>query len=628
MKKKFILVSLLSLFLFIFTACNINIVNPSSDSISSQTSVNTTIPKTTTTTELSSNTINPTTTTTSIPTTTTSIPTTSSSVPSTTSKSEEELSSSLLILHAWNWKLNDIKSRLEVIKNAGYDAIQISPMQPKVDKTSWSTESTKSQWWKLYQPLAYKIAESGESFLGAKTDLISLCSEAKRYDLKIIVDVVLNHLAGTNTSYNNQVYEKYPLHTYGATNDNSIEAVVRGHIGLPDIDTSNAGVMADALKLLKDYIDCGVYGFRFDAAKHIETPDDGAYASDFWPTILDGATNYAKSKNIDNPYYYGEVLNTPGKGRSFSSYTNMMSIVDNNQGTMVVQAVKNNNLSSLKSAYNTGEDAKNLVLWAESHDTYANDSGYDITRNYSSDVINKAYIIQASRAYANTLYFARPTSMNVPICSIDDNSGWKNNEVVAINNFHKLYDGETEAISTNNNCFINVRGSGEKSGAVIVNFGANSSANITINGLANGNYVDLISKREIVVSDSMATISFTNGASILIPKDMYDGEINDNPDPVIVDDYTSSVVIKGYNTNLSYVAWVWQGSSAGRWVDFTTDNGALGLNLSSGDNYIIVEFNSGTTASNANWSNKIRQTYDLSYSGSQIIFDYQNINWK
>ena len=68
------------------------------------------------------------------------------------------------ILHAWNWKMNDIKSRLSAIKNAGYGAIQISPMQPKVDKTNWSNQSTSSQWWKLYQPLAFKISEDGENF--------------------------------------------------------------------------------------------------------------------------------------------------------------------------------------------------------------------------------------------------------------------------------------------------------------------------------------------------------------------------------------------------------------------------------------------------------------------------------
>ena len=323
------------------------------------------------------------------------------------------------ILHAWNWKMNDIKSRLQAIKNAGYGAIQISPMQPKVDKTSYSNESTKSQWWKLYQPLAFKIAEGSESFLGTKSDLTSLCTEAKKYNIKIVVDIVSNHLAGSNNNYSDQVYTRYPLHTYsgGGTNDNSVEAVVRGHIGLPDLDTSNKELQNDVLNMLKDYVDCGVSGFRFDAAKHIETPDDGEFASDYWPTILNGTTTYALNKNLDQPYYYGEVLNTCGTGRSFSSYTKMMSICDNNQGSDLVKAVNNKSLSSIKKTYNTGANPDHLVLWAESHDTYSNDSGYEKTRDYSTETINKAYIIQASRKDAATLYFARPNNINVTICS-------------------------------------------------------------------------------------------------------------------------------------------------------------------------------------------------------------------
>ncbi|MCR5185347.1 MAG: alpha amylase C-terminal domain-containing protein [Bacilli bacterium] len=527
------------------------------------------------------------------------------------------------ILHAWNWRLNDIKSRLTTIKNAGYGAIQISPMQPKVDKSGYSNQSTSSQWWKLYQPLAFKIAEGDETFLGNKDDLVSLCSSAKNMGLKIIVDVVSNHLAGTNNNYSSQVYTQYPLHNYGATNDNSVEAVVRGHIGLPDLDTSTDQVQQDVLSMMKSYVDCGVSGFRFDAAKHIETPDDGNYASNYWPTVLDGTSNYAKSKNIDVPYYYGEVLNTCGTGRKFSSYTKMMSICDNNQGTSIVDAVYKGKINLIKTTYNTGADPDHLVLWAESHDTYANTSGYNLTNSYSKEVINKAYMIQASRKDAATLYLARPSSMGATICSIDDNSGWKNSEVTAINKFHARYVDKSETITTENGCFINIRGSGSYAGAAIVNVGStNSKETLTVKGLANGNYVDLISNNKYEVKNSKVTVSFTNGGCILIPSD---GSEQGGGDTTT---YNSSVILKGYNTSKSYLGWVWQGSGNGHWVDFSADHDAIGINLSSGDNYIVVEFASGTTSSNANWSNKIKQTDDLSYGGSQIILNYNELSWK
>ena len=548
----------------------------------------------------------------------------SSSGSSSSSSSEEQpvegnSIQDMNILHAWNWKLNDIKSRLSAIQKAGYGAIQISPMQPKVDKTNWSGESTKSQWWKLYQPLAFKVAESGETFLGTKSDLTSLCNEASKYDIEIVVDIVSNHLAGDANGYNSQVYKKYPLHNYGkAADDNDGESVVKGHINLPDIDTSNKDVQKDVLAMLKDYIDCGVSGFRFDAAKHIETPDDGSYASDYWPTVLNGTTEYAESKYSKTPYYYGEILTTPGKGRSFSSYTKYMSVVDNKQATTIIDAVGDKKLSSITSTYNSKVNPDHLVLWAESHDTYANDSGYESTRSYTTDVVNKAYMIQASRKDAATLYFARPSSMDVTVCSINDNSGWKNPEIAAVNEFHKLFLGKSESISNNNNCFVNVRGN---SGAAIVNINASSTQSVDVKGLADGTYVDLISKKEFTVSNQKVTVSFTNGACLLVTK----GSVPVGPaEPT----YSSNIVLKGYNQSLVYFAWVWPNGKDGAWKPFSQDGDAIGFNLSANENYIIVEFPSGTTTSNINWDKKIRQTIDYSYSGSQIIYDYSGLTWK
>lgn len=442
----------------------------------------------------------------------------------TSKDTQEEIKSNSLqdanILHAWNWKMNDIKSRLTTIKNAGYEAIQISPMQPKVDKTNWSNESTSSQWWKLYQPLEFKVATSGENFLGTKEQLTSLCTEAKKKGLNIIVDVVSNHLAGGSNYYSDQVYTQYPRHNYNnGADDNNGESVVKGHIGLPDLDTSNGQVKQAVLGLLEEYIDCGVTGFRFDAAKHIETPDDGSYASDFWPTVLNGATSYASENNKPAPYYYGEVLNTPGQGRSWSSYTKLMSICDNKQGTATVNAVKNSQGGSISKDYNTGVNPDHLVLWAESHDTYANNSGYEITREFSTDVINRTYMIQASRKDAATLYFARPGSMGDTICSINDDSGWKNSEIKAINDFHTHYVGQSEHISTpDGKYFVNVRGSGAFAGAAIINISGSSSATISVNGLENGNYTDLVSGNTFTVNNGSVNASFTNGACILVPK--------------------------------------------------------------------------------------------------------------
>ncbi|MDY0317790.1 MAG: alpha-amylase family glycosyl hydrolase, partial [Candidatus Izemoplasmatales bacterium] len=236
------------------------------------------------------------------------------------------------ILHAWNWSMSTIESQLEEIAIAGFSTIQISPMQPQKDFFGIGVWS--SQWWKLYQPLGFSIATENHS-LGTKADLISLTEAADEYGIKIIVDVVANHLAGGDNDTLNPDVRDYEVDIYdmglirtgnGYASDSSIASVTRGALGgFPDLQTESEIVQQRVLDLLKEYVDAGVDGFRFDAAKHIETPEDGAWASDFWPTVINGVRDYAESLGRDDLYFYGEILNTAGFDRSFSDYTPYMS---------------------------------------------------------------------------------------------------------------------------------------------------------------------------------------------------------------------------------------------------------------------------------------------------------------
>lgn len=521
------------------------------------------------------------------------------------------------ILHAWNWKMTDIASRLDMIKKAGFKAIQISPMQPKQDGNNWSDQTTYSQWWKLYQPNGFTISEGNDSFLGTKTQLTSLCTAAKNKGLKIVVDVVANHLSTKQNDWK----QSYPRHNYSTSIDyNNRESIVKGDMGgLPDVDTHSSSIQNAVKELLIDYIRCGVSGFRFDAAKHIETPDDNnSYKSNFWPTVLNGATQYAQDNNLEEPYYYGEVLNEVGPNCDFSMYTKMMSICDNKQATDVVNAIHNSSTSKLKANYNTGADGNKLVLWAESHDTYANDSGYEITRSFPSSEINKAYMIQASRKDAATLYLARPSSLDAKICSIDTTSGWNNNEVKAANQFHARYVGKKESISIDNNkYFVNVRGTGDFAGAMIVNVNGSNSATVNVANLPDGEYKDLISNNLFTVNNGKSNIAFTNGGCILVPKDA-DDEDEGGSETIT---YNSDIVLQNYNSSCYYYAWVFDGSQSDKWIKLQADHDALGFNIGNYQKYIIVEMKSD----NPDWNNKNWQTDNIVYSGSQKIYDCNSI---
>ena len=323
------------------------------------------------------------------------------------------------VLHCWNWSMNTIKNNLNDIAAAGFKTIQLSPMQPQLDY--YANGRWEDQWWKLYQPLGFSIAQSGQNVLGTKDELRSMCAEAETKGIKVIVDVVSNHLAGGSDkslnwnvrNFEPDIYNQNLIHQLGdktsspGYNSNS-EYILKGAIGgFPDLQTENPLVQNRVISLLKEYIDVGVDGFRFDAAKHIETPDDGEYASQFWPNVLGAATSYAQSKGLPKPYYYGEILTTPGTRRDFEWYIKYMSVTDNEEGTEAIDAVeKKNPLVISNSLYKTALPADKLVLWGESHDTYANDWGS--TRGSESVDVNKAYCIQASRKDASSLYFARP----------------------------------------------------------------------------------------------------------------------------------------------------------------------------------------------------------------------------
>lgn len=62
------------------------------------------------------------------------------------------------ILHCFDWSYTSIKNNLKAIKDAGYTAVQTSPVQPPKDYgANWRDQ--QGQWWKLYQPIGIRIAD-------------------------------------------------------------------------------------------------------------------------------------------------------------------------------------------------------------------------------------------------------------------------------------------------------------------------------------------------------------------------------------------------------------------------------------------------------------------------------------
>lgn len=462
------------------------------------------------------------------------------------------------ILHAWNWSMSTVEEHLEDIAIAGFSAIQVSPMQPQKDY--FGASSWGASWWKLYQPLGFSIATENHS-LGTKTDLESLCNAADEYGIKIIVDVVANHLAGGDMNtfnkdvaiYEPEIYNQNLMHfSTGYANDSSIFQVTQLTLGgFPDLETESDIVQNRVLDLLKGYVDVGVDGFRFDAAKHIETPSDGEYASNFWPTVINGVNDYANSLGKPDLYIYGEILNTAGTGRSYTDYTDYMSVTDNGLSDNIRNAVLTKNAERLlTSDYISGVPADKALLWAESHDTFASDS----TASISNQSIIKTYAIDASRKGATSLYFVRPNDQTfMGECG---SYNWQSKEVSSINKFHNYFVNGDEELSVSNGFFLNQRYIDDKSGVVIIDIEGNGDVNkIPVDHIPDGSYLDQVSQTYFTVKNSK--ISGTVGDSGIAV--VYNNEYKPKPVVYVSDDGshgsfsdTKTITVYSYNTTEAY----------------------------------------------------------------------------
>lgn len=424
-------------------------------------------------------------------------------------------------LHCWNWSFAQIEANMALIAAQGYTAIQTSPIQPLKEATNLSYNSVGGNWWVYYQPVDFEITTDSGNALGTKDELASMIKTAHEYGIQVIVDVVANHLGNqTGNNLSNKIPE-YLLDdaywhdiTINTSNyDDRFDVTQHCMGGLPDLNTANDDIQKYVLDFLKECVDMGVDGFRFDAAKHIETPeDDASFASDFWPTVVGGAESYAKDTYNKDLYIYGEMLDIIN-GVPLSAYTKYMAITDNAWGNTLRGNVASGN-AVIAPAYNKAVAADLLVLWAESHDTFATDNASQSSAGVSEADIIKTWALVAARADAMGLYFARPASMEQAI-GVASVTGWADPAVKAINLFHNAFTGETEVVSSENGiCYVE-RGT---TGVVLVSLSKTRAAGISVtaHAMADGTYVDQITGNIFTVADGKITGQIGEGGIAVI----------------------------------------------------------------------------------------------------------------
>ena len=397
-----------------------------------------------------------------------------------------------VILHCFDWTYNDIKAELPKIAKAGFTSIQTSPAQPNGTGT----------WYWLYQPISFSIGTNG---IGTKAELQSLCDEAEKYGIKVIVDVVANHLRGDHNNIDNDLKPSEYWHTFGGGIDwKNRWQVTHGSIGMPDIATENPFVQQKVCNYVQELKSVGVDGLRWDAAKHIGVPSEG---DDFWKSV----TQYGL-------YNYGEILGGPddrstGNEDIMKEYTDYISVTDSNYGKELRDSFNSGKAPDSSGNWSEkGISNDKLLYWGESHDTWSNNKDWGFSNEMSQNVIDRAYAVAASRNKVTALYFSRPSSTNKDSIKMGEKGSthFTSSEVAQINKFHNAMDGKADYYTVSDGCSVITRKDG---GAVIVKGSGSGEVSVENGGgyAKPGTYTDAVSGNTFTITSS--TISGTIGSS-------------------------------------------------------------------------------------------------------------------
>ncbi len=512
------------------------------------------------------------------------------------------------ILHCFDWKYADIIDELPNIAKAGFSSIQTSPAQPAAGQGAW--------YW-LYQPTSFSAGND----LGSREELKNLCTEADKYGIKVIVDVVANHLAGDHSVIQEDLRDPKYYHTVGELTGADYRdrtKVTQGDIGMQDLNSEDSYVQQVVLNYINDLKSLGVDGIRWDAAKHIALPSEGC---DFWKTVT--ATGL---------YNYGEILNGPsdaGGGEDImKEYTKYMSVTDNKYGDNMLASFVSGKAPNFDGNWvDKGLDADHLVYWGESHDTYAGEKGKG-SNGASQNMVDRAYAVAAARADASALYLSRPEavdreSIRIGVKGVRE---FSSDAIAAVNHFHNAMVGKADAYGVSDNCSVVTRQGG---GAVIV-CGSGGDKAVEVENVENyvpdGTYIDDVTGNVFTVENGKikGTVGDT-GIAVLV----------ENPDSRVS---ASRVSGTQYDDFLQLTLRVIGASNA----TFTTSEGASGTYengdaLSLGENTKKGESVTLTLSATNQNGEPITETYvynrraEKQYptlNGGGVVFDNSVAGWK
>ena len=433
------------------------------------------------------------------------------------------------ILHAWCWSFNTIRENMKDIADAGYTYVQTSPANTCfVGENGGMQIFGDGKWYYHYQPIAWRI---GNYQLGNRDEFKAMCDEAKKYGVKILVDVLPNHTAFDTTAVLPEFIEAVGGrdNLYHANGFNEIkdyndryQCTTGAMGGLPDVNTENPDFQYYFMTYINDLIACGASGFRYDTAKHIGLPSDPLDAkskqNDFWDVAMGRKPIKGITlANKDNLFIYGEVLQDKNvKEKEYAEYFGMCA---SNYGHSIRQIISNRKTSAKQvSNWEHTVLPEKLTTWVESHDTYCNANE---SASLTDTQIRLGWAIITARQNGTPLFYSRPDGSTRDNYWGNNRIGAKGNdefkhpEVVAVNKFRKAMHGQLEKIKVSADGTIVEINRGNK-GAVIVNLSQEPAQLSMKTTLADGTYKDRVYGNTFTVEKGIIKSSLQPETSYVI----------------------------------------------------------------------------------------------------------------
>ena len=518
------------------------------------------------------------------------------------------------ILHAWMWSFKTITEHMPEIAAAGYTSVQTEPMS-KIKVNDANGKKFTENWYYVYQPTNTSI---GNFVVGSEDDLKAMTAAAHAHGIRIIVDVVANHFTADWNAIDSDWRKSEYFHARnscsGSGGDNIDYSnrwqVTHCHLlGLWDLNTANPEVANRMHDFLKTAVNDGVDGFRFDAGKHVELPNefDG---SQYWTTILQNGSQYQ----------YGEVLQGDS-GLDYKAYANLYAkygeggggATASDYGKTIRSALwsKNLNAGNLMSLRNGGVNDDQLVTWVESHDNYAN--GDKESTYLTNDQIRFGWAVVGARAGGAPLFFNRPKASggNQPQFAEASQLGdagddmWKDTAVAAVNHFRNAMDGEAEYLrncgseQNNNSCLMVERyktdNNAGNDGVSIANMGGDQNLAGTPTKLDDGTYTDQVNGGTITVSNGKITSGTAKGDAVSV---YFNTSVKESVSATVSKKFSSNTIKVTLNasnaTNLTYSL---SNGKNGSFVD--GDSLTIGGDMEIGDSVTLTVKGTGAESGEA-----------------------------